>query len=149
MDISWGSGRGISISDDNLAACSAEVAEKFLLRFDDELGAAFDGVAIHSCGSWAHTMPAVARMKNIMMIDCVLPGGGDFSFNEPELVRDALRGTGVIVQVRPSGNIEEAAGVIKRLWAEDMRLVIKVPADLDDPKTQYEKFARLLQDLYS
>ncbi len=39
---------------------------------DDQIGAAFGGVAIHSCGNWGHTMPLVAKMKNLYMIDCTI-----------------------------------------------------------------------------
>jgi uroporphyrinogen-III decarboxylase len=47
---------GISLSDDNLAVVSPAVAKEFNLPLDDEIGRAWGGVAIHSCGKWAHMM---------------------------------------------------------------------------------------------
>ena len=51
---------GMSISDDNLAVGSPEVNCACNLPLDEEIGQAMGGVAIHSCGAYAHTMPHIA-----------------------------------------------------------------------------------------
>ena len=60
-------GKGITISDDNLAVSSPKINKKFFLPTDDEIGEAFNGAVIHSCGNWTHSMPYLHKLQNILM----------------------------------------------------------------------------------
>ena len=58
-------------------------------------------------------MGLVAKMKNIMMIDCAIAVAPNS--NKPKVVRDSFNGTDIIVQVRPSSDAEKALGLLERL----------------------------------
>jgi hypothetical protein len=99
--------RGLSISDDNLAVGSPMINEIVALPFDQKLANAFDGLAIHSCGPWAHTMKKLRSLSKIMMIDCAFSRECDPNPNVPADVREALQGSGIIAKVRVGGNMED------------------------------------------
>jgi hypothetical protein len=138
---------GISLSDDNLAVCSPKINEEFLLPYDDMIGAAFGGVALHSCGDWGHTMPLLTKMKHVKMIDCAL--SGDPKPTPPELIRDAFKGTDIIVQVRTDAELEKTVELLKRICVRDLRLVVRVCDVKEDAQLQYHTITKTLDDLYS
>jgi hypothetical protein len=140
-------GPWMSVSDDNLIMNPPEFNREFLLPCDDEIGRHFGGVAIHSCGNWAHTMPVLREFKHIRMIDCALEGEADPSPNKPEEVRDALAGSGIIVQARIGEDRDQADDVIRRLFHPDLRLVLKIPCP-DDSEEPYRHYSGLLGSLY-
>ena len=43
----------------------------------------FGGLAIHSCGTWTHTMPLLAKFDKIYMFDCAVDRYGDPNPNMP------------------------------------------------------------------
>ena len=147
MSNSLAGGPWISVSDDNLIMNSADVNREFLLPYTDEIGRQFGGVAVHSCGNWAHTMPVLREFEHIRMIDCALEGESDPSPNKPEKVRDALTGTGIIVQARVGEDMEQADEVIRRLFSPGLRLILKIPTP-DRPRERYDHYVRLLESLY-
>ena len=83
------------------------------------------------------------------MIDCALSAQADPNPNHPEEVRDIFRGTDIIVQVRTGDDTEQTVEIIEKLWADDLRLIVKVPGREDDPQQQYDTISGLLESLYS
>lgn len=130
-------GWGISISDDNLAVASPDVNSRFLLPYDEELGERFGGLAIHSCGNWGHTMPLVAGLKNIRMIDCALTKQADPNPNIPEVIRDNFRGSGITVQVRVGSDAEAALSQLERIWVPDLKLIVMLSGMEGQAERQY------------
>lgn len=149
MGISTAGGPGISISEDNVAVCSPTVNELSLLPYTDKVGAAFGGVAIHSCGDFSHSMPLMAKMQHLMMVDCTTSARFDPNPCTPEAVREAFRGTGVIVQVRYHWDPEDTTAMIKRLWADDLRLVMRIGADPAQSTDIHRAVTTTLEELYS
>ena len=52
---------GIGLSTDNLVMISPKMYDKFCVADNIKIGAAFGGVAIHSCGDFARWLPALRR----------------------------------------------------------------------------------------
>ncbi|MFO7957887.1 MAG: uroporphyrinogen decarboxylase family protein [Candidatus Brocadiia bacterium] len=115
---------GISVSDDNQSFSSADFNRTFSNPYNDALGAEFGGVAIHSCGDWAHAMPALLEMEHFTMLDCACDSPGDPNPNDPAAVADALRGSGKIAQMRCAG-CREAIDRIVDCVGTGLRVVLK------------------------
>ena len=124
----------MSVSDDNLVCSSPTLNAEFNLALDEELGKALSGIAIHSCGNWAHTMPSIREcVPSCVAIDCALNLAMDPCPNVPEHVRDALAGTGIAVQIRMGGEPETILDVVKRAFHPDLRLIVQ-PATPDEAR---------------
>lgn len=127
--------RGITLSDDNLAVSSPQINENVSLRFNQKIAEALDGVAIHSCGVWDHTMK---RLKgyDVIGIDCSLHRAWDPDPNTPEGVREALKGSGIAVKARCGGNIDELMPVLEKLVTPELRLILDI-ARLEEDDENY------------
>jgi len=117
--------RGITLSDDNLAVSSPELNGKYSLPYNQKIAEALGGVAIHSCGVWDHTMGLLPKY-DVVGIDCSVHRDWDPTPMKPERVRDAMRGTGMVVKARMGGRIEEVLADLKRLAAPDLRLIVDI-----------------------
>lgn len=116
--------RGIGLSTDNLVMISPRMVEKFCVADNIKIGAAFDGVAIHSCGDYARWLPALKKIDNLLMVDAAFSPQTDPDPNTPETFRDAFVNTGVIVHARMVGDPGEVLALARRLWAPGLRLII-------------------------
>jgi hypothetical protein len=117
-------GKGIGLSTDNLVMISPRMCEKFCVADNIKIGAAFDGVAIHSCGDYARWLPALMQIDNLLMVDAAFSRQTDPNPNTPEAFRDAFVNTGVIVQARLVGEPAEVLSLAKRLWIPGLKLII-------------------------
>ena len=117
-------GRGIGLSTDNLVMISPRMYEKFCTADNIKIGAAFDGVAIHSCGDYARWLPALKKIDNLLMVDAAFSPQTDPDPNTPEAFRDACVNTGVIVHARMVGDPDEVLTLAKRLWTPGLKLII-------------------------
>lgn len=140
----WAGGRGISLSDDNLAVSSPTINERLALPENERIGQAFGGVAIHSCGPWASTMRRLKACPSAYMIDCALSKACDPNPNQPEPVRDALAGSGIICKVRVGGPPEEYLPVLRRVAHPDLRLMVEIPFDAERSQENYDAVRRCL-----
>lgn len=143
--------KGMAIADDNLAVASPGINCEFNLPLDEKIGRAMCGVAIHSCGNWAHSMPLVKeKVPSCVAVDCAVDGAWDPNPNEPEKVRDAFAGTGINVHVRTTGETDKMQEVVKRLLHPEIRLIVH-PLFVDMPTAErnYEALNVLLTDYYS
>ncbi|MDR3709810.1 MAG: uroporphyrinogen decarboxylase family protein [Capsulimonadaceae bacterium] len=141
---------GISISDDNLAVVSANIGRDFCLKYDQALADAFGGLAIHSCGCWQHLMPDVARMRNVVQVDCAIDLAVDPNPNSPEAVRDAFAGSGIAVKARGISGLEPLLAALPRLVHPDLRLIVPIAAtpDPEESRSIYAAVDRELEILY-
>lgn len=136
-------GRGIGLSTDNLVMISPRMVEKFCVADNIKIGAAFDGVAIHSCGDYARWLPALKKIDNLLMVDAAFSPQTDPDPNTPEAFRDAFVNTGIIVHARMVGDPEEVLSLTKRLWTPGLKLI--VVTYVPDPAAQH----RLYHDLHT
>ncbi|CAG0933754.1 hypothetical protein TFLX_03223 [Thermoflexales bacterium] len=117
-------GRGLGLSTDNLVMISPRMFEKFCVADNVKIGAAFGGVAIHSCGNYARWLPALKKIDNLLMVDAAFSPQTDPNPNAPEAFRDAFVNTGVIVHARMVGDPAEVLALTKRLWLPGLKLII-------------------------
>jgi hypothetical protein len=136
-------GKGIGLSTDNLVMISPRMYEKFCVADNIQIGAAFDGIAIHSCGDYARWLPALKKIDNLLMVDAAFSPQTDPDPNTPEAFRDAFVNTGVIVHARMVGDPNEVLSLAKRLWTPGLKLI--VVTYVPDPAAQH----RLYHDLHT
>jgi len=117
-------GRGIGLSTDNLVMISPRMYEKFCVAHNIKIGAAFDGLAIHSCGDYARWLPALKKISNLLMVDAAFSPRTDPDPNAPEAFRDAFVNTGIIVHARMVGDPVEVLALTKRLWTPGLKLIV-------------------------
>ena len=131
---------GISVSDDNQSFCSAFFNRTFTNLYNDELGRLFGGVAIHSCGNWTHTMPALREMKHLMVADCAVHRLMDPCPNDAGAVASAMEGSGAVMQMRCPGRKEDIDEVVEKAARPGVRLGIKFgwPGDAHGATEIYE-----------
>lgn len=118
-------GKGFSISDDNIVMVSPGHYAAFSVPYNGRLAKAFGGLAVHSCGNYVRQLPELLKTEGLLMVD------GAFSqeldpdpIRDLEGVRDALKGTGVILHARMGSDWPT---LLPRLYHEDLRLVLAVP----------------------
>lgn len=141
--------RGIAVSDDNLAVGSPDVNERFSLPCDNRIGEAFDGIAIHSCGVWTHTMPLLRKYPHIRMIDCAIGLPADPNPNRPEEVREAMAYSGIILKVRPGSADAAALEAIRAVAHPSMRLIVEIPYEEGAEKKNYDAVRAILEEVYA
>jgi hypothetical protein len=117
-------GTGISLSTDNLVMMSPAMYTEFCSQDFGRIGAAFNGVAIHSCGNWLTWLEAVKQTPYLFLVDGAFSPETDPAYNNCEAFRDALAGTGIILHARMVGDPDEVMARVKRLWRPGMRLVV-------------------------
>jgi hypothetical protein len=143
--------KGMAIADDNLAVASPNVNCEFNLPLNEKIGKAMGGVAIHSCGTWTHTMPMLQEIvPSCVAIDFAVDKCWDPNPNQPEKVRDAMVGSSIHLHARTSGEINQMIDTVKRIFHPELKLIIH-PQYIDLPTAQknYETLDKLLSELYS
>jgi hypothetical protein len=118
--------RGISISDDNIMFCSPDMNRCVTAPINEELGRAFGGIAVHSCGKWAHSMPVVRDMACCVMVDCSVGPAEQQDCNPPEQVKEVFRGSDVILHARLWGDDAAVVDLASRLADPEIRLAASV-----------------------
>ncbi|MGE5222075.1 MAG: uroporphyrinogen decarboxylase family protein [Omnitrophica WOR_2 bacterium] len=140
--------RGLSISDDNLAVASPWINEKLAFPFDQKLADAFNGLAVHSCGKWARTMEKLKNLENILMVDCALSIVCDPTPNKAAEVRDALKGSGIIVKARLGNDLQEIRSTLADLFDPSLKLIVEPAYTPEDAERNYHAVYDQLNELY-
>jgi hypothetical protein len=141
--------QGISISDDNLAVSSPTINERIALPFDRQIAEAFDGVAIHSCGQWAHTMAKLHPRDNVLMIDCALTTDPDPTPNKAVDVREALKGRKITTKVRLGSDMDRVLPILEQLFDPSLRLIVEIAYDPEHAERNYKMVNDKLDALYA
>lgn len=131
-------GIGIGLSTDNLIMISPAMYVEFCAEHTARIGRQFGGVAIHSCGNWGRWLPAVKQVPGLVMVDGAFSPETDPDPCDCEQFRDALTGTGIILQARVVGGPEEVLEHLKRLWQPGMKLI--VVTHVQDPAAQHKLY---------
>ncbi len=139
---------GISLSDDNLAVSSPHINQKIALPFNDKISKEFGGLAVHSCGVWAHTMKLLTQYDDIYMVECALSKECDPNPNKPSEARDALKGSGMILKTRVGGNLEEIDKILDDLAAPDLKLIVQIAYNEEDAEKKYKFVNEKLAAIY-
>jgi uroporphyrinogen-III decarboxylase len=131
-------GTGIGLSTDNLIMVSPAMYVEFCADHSARIGDDFGGTAIHSCGNWGRWLPAVKKIRNLILVDGAFSPQTDPAHNNCEEFRDSLANTGVILHVRIVGEPEEVLSRVKRLWQPGLKLI--VGTHVQDPKAQHQLY---------
>lgn len=142
-------GRGISLSDDNLAVGSPRVNLDISMPFNQRIAEAFGGVAIHACGAWHATMKHLSNYPGVFMIDCAAERQCDPNPNDPSELRQALDGQNIIAKVRVGSNMATALPAIRRFADKRMRLVVEMAWDEAHAESNYHQVRKTLEDIYA
>jgi hypothetical protein len=142
------SGPGISLSDDNLSFCSPKFNQQFALVYDQQIAAAFGGVALHSCGVWDTTMAKLKALGGFFIVDCAVSTDCDPNPNRPARVRDALKGSGILLKAKVGGDIEAALRIIDDLFDPSIRMCVEINYLPEEAGENYRRVTARLQELY-
>ncbi len=141
--------KGMSMSDDNLAVSSPKINEIVALPFNQKIAEAMGGLALHSCGKWAHTMAKLDKADGYDMVECAITNAVDPTPNKPEDVRDALRGKDILCKVRVGNDMDQVEDALQRVFAPDLPLIVQLDYDAAHARENYERVTALLDSLYS
>ena len=131
---------GIAVSDDNMAVISRRAYSNAALPYNSLLGEHFGGIALHTCGDFSQNYATVKQVKNLMLVDCALPGV-DPQPNNPRKLGEAFAGSGIPLKVR-LGSSEQDWAALDELIRPGLRLIVQVSSDGDVTRSN-EMYAQL------
>ncbi len=118
-------GQGLSISDDNIVMVSPRHYATFAVPYNEQIAAAFGGLAVHSCGDYARQLPEILKTRGLAIVDGAFSQELDPNPNRSlELFRDRIKGTGTILHARMGADWPE---ILPSLVHPDLRLALVVP----------------------
>jgi hypothetical protein len=116
--------KGIGMSDDNMLMLSDEMYEELEIPYREKVGVEFGGVAFHSCGNWSKKIDVVKKIKNLVTVDGAFSPQTDPDPNTLEPFSDGFVNTGVIINARIVGDVEEITKTVKKIWRNGMKLIV-------------------------
>jgi len=134
-------GKGLSISDDNMVMVSPKHYFQYSVHYNEMLSDEFNGLAVHTCGEVSRQLPVLLKTRGLQMIDVAFSPELDPNPNiYPELFRDSMKGTGIILHARVGSDWPQ---LLPRLYHPDLKLALVVPLPgSDEPR---DKNIRLLE----
>lgn len=133
--------KGIGISDDNAVMISPASYVEHEVEHRRRLGDVFGGVAFHSCGNWAHLIPAVKKIPNLVCVDGAFTPATDPAPNQPEPFAAAFSASGVVLHARAVGTPEQVEQAVARLWQPPMKLIVCTYCET--PEQQQDAYRRI------
>lgn len=117
--------QAMGMSADNVVMLSPDMYRDLCFSYDDQIGAAFGGLAFHSCGEWSLHADMVRDLKTLKIIDGAFSPQTDPGFNDCKKWHDIFAGSGVIVNTRCVGNCDEVLPYFKDMYGtnNDMRMI--------------------------
>lgn len=135
---------GYGQSDDNVVMLSNEQYIECALDSFNKVGELFGGAVFHSCGNWVDKLPILKEMKNLRMVDGAFSQQTDPDPNTSTLFRDALTGSGIILNARVVGDLKTIEKEVSQLWKPGMKLIVVTYCST--PKEQEEAY-NLIHDI--
>jgi hypothetical protein len=117
---------GISVCDDNIIMYSPDTYRVASLPYNSRIAEHFGGIAIHSCGNFAHNTTTLLKTPNLRQIEGavdVISHECDPNPNTPESIRDGYRHREVIANMRLH---KSEVDLLDRLLAPDLKCVVNV-----------------------
>ena len=127
---------GLGLSEDVMCMVGPDFFDEFARPYNERIAGAFGGVALHSCGVWSQNYPIIRKMTDVVQVDLAVHEQMDPTPNDPETVRNGLRGADFLVKVRWPGSHPE---ILDRVYAPDLRLMWEM-AWVDDPNLRQEYY---------
>ncbi|HQL08873.1 MAG TPA: uroporphyrinogen decarboxylase family protein [Lentisphaeria bacterium] len=141
-------GRGMALSDDNIVMMSPGHYSEFAVPYNEQIGRAFGGLSIHSCGNYEQQLPALLATEGLLQVDgAFMKEAVDPHPNlNYRLWRQAFKDGRVVLRARMNDNWEEP---LRQLYHPGMRIVLEVPcpASGEPAGKNRERLNRLLDEL--
>ena len=90
---------------------------------DEGLAYDFGGCVYHYCGVWEQKINMVKGYRNIKGADGAFTIETDPKPNNPEAFADAFAGTGIVLNARAVGNLENSFAAFEKLWRPNQKLI--------------------------
>lgn len=129
---------GIGVSDDNIVMVDSGSYMDLISPSLVRLGDAFGGTVHHSCGNFSDKAALLPVIPNLKMADAAFTAETDPHPNPAAPFRDALTGTGIILNARMVGDPGVIAETTRQLWTPDMKLIVVTFSP--DPEEQAKAF---------
>lgn len=124
---------GAGMSDDNSIMLNPDDYAELFQPSDEKIGAAFGGTVYHSCGTWEQKIDMVKQFAHLTTVDGAFSIETDPSPNNPAVFAPQFEGTGIVVNARAVGNVEDAYQAFSSLWTPKQKMIAvtycKDPAD--------------------
>lgn len=114
---------GLAMSADNAVMLAPDDYAAVFKPSDEAFGAPFGGVAFHSCGTWARQLPMVKTIAGLRQVDGAFSSQTDPAPNDPAPFADALAGSGIVLNARAVGALQEVLPVFERLSTPKQKLI--------------------------
>lgn len=115
--------KGAGLSDDTSIMLSEDDYDDLFKELDEMIGDEFGGFVYHSCGVWEKKINMVKGYRNIRCADGAFTIETDPSPNKPEDFADAFNGTGIVLNARAVGNVENSFAAFEKLWRPKQKLI--------------------------
>jgi hypothetical protein len=115
---------GFGMSDDNIVMVSNELYEDVILPSFIKTGNALGGAVFHSCGNWASKVNILKKIPGMIMVDGAFTNETDPAPNDVEPIAESFNNTGIVVNARMVGNNETVIEKVKKLYSEEMKLIV-------------------------
>ena len=115
--------QGAGLSDDTSIMLSEDDYDELFKELDEMIGDEFGGFVYHSCGIWEKKINVVKGYRNIRCADGAFTIETDPSPNKPEDFADAFKGTGIVLNARAVGNVENSFAAFEKLWRPKQKLI--------------------------
>lgn len=114
---------GVGLSNDNSVMISEEDYTELFRESDELIGDTFGGLAYHSCGVWEKKIPMVKNYKNIHCADGAFTIETDPDPNDPAVFGEAFAGSGIVLNARAVGNVDNSFRAFEKLWKPNQKLI--------------------------
>lgn len=132
---------GVGLSNDTSIMLQEDDYIDIFRESDEELGEEFGGVVYHSCGVWEKKIDMVKSYRNIVMADGAFTIETDPDPNSPEVFGEAFQGSGIILNARAVGSVENSFDAFRKLWKPGQKLIAVTYCKT--PKEQEELYRKL------
>lgn len=137
---------GFGMSDDNIVMIDNESYLNLVSPSFVKLGNSFGGPVHHSCGNFSDKTGMLTKISGLKMIDAAFTIETDPHPNPAEPFKDALSGTGIILNARMVGDPDVAAEKVKELYTPQMKvIVVTYCKTIEEQKQSYDLIHRIFE----
>jgi len=138
--------KGIGESSDNVIMFSQKHYTDVFQPEHEKIGNAFEGLAFHSCGNWAHHAQMIKSFHNLYMVDAAFSPLTDPDPNDPRSFYSIFKDTNIILNGRCVGDAEEVYPYFRQIVNPHMKTIATTYCqDEKDQEKLYNKLHVLHQ----
>lgn len=135
---------GAGMSDDNSIMLQPDDYLELFKPTDEKIGSAFGGTVYHSCGTWENKIDMVKQLNHLTTVDGAFTIETDPSPNNPSIFAEGFSGSGVVVNARAVGNVEDSYAAFEKLWTPNQKLIAVTYCDTPEEQALlYDKLHQM------